>query len=324
MRVAVVGLGSMGKRRMRLVRVIDPSIEIIGIDSNVKRAAGVSREFGIEVVSSFGEALFRDPDCVLVCTSPLSHAGLLDAALDAGLPAFTELNLVPQGYDRFIAQEESAKLFLSSTFLYRRDVRRIIAACEGVRANYVYHSGQYLPDWHPWENFRDYFVGDARTNGCREILAIELPWLISCFGPIAKTTVHKDSISGLDLGYPDTYQVMIEHEGGSHGLLAVDVVSRKPTRSFAAYGEGIHVLWEGTPDSLFLFDGESASMCACDLYETVTHDDRYAANIIEDAYEDELRAFFAWVDKNDKSYVRYSFAKDACVLSLIDEIEGDR
>ena len=34
MRVAVIGLGSMGKRRIRLIKQIDENIEIIGVDLN--------------------------------------------------------------------------------------------------------------------------------------------------------------------------------------------------------------------------------------------------------------------------------------------------
>ena len=37
MKTLVVGLGSMGKRRIRLIQQVDPSISIIGIDSQDAR-----------------------------------------------------------------------------------------------------------------------------------------------------------------------------------------------------------------------------------------------------------------------------------------------
>ena len=37
MRVLVVGLGSMGKRRIRLIKQIDPGIQVIGVDSKPDR-----------------------------------------------------------------------------------------------------------------------------------------------------------------------------------------------------------------------------------------------------------------------------------------------
>ncbi len=50
--------------------------------------------------------------------------------------------------------------------------------------SYTYHVGQYLPDWHPWEDIKDFFVNDKRTNGNREILVRELPWLTETFGEV--------------------------------------------------------------------------------------------------------------------------------------------
>ncbi|MEG1517375.1 MAG: Gfo/Idh/MocA family oxidoreductase [Raoultibacter sp.] len=323
MKAAVVGLGSMGRRRMRLARAIDPAIELIGIDSNTARAAEVAQEFEIATVSSLEEAFLKSPDCVLICTSPLSHASLLQEVLGQGIPAFTELNLVSTNYDQFILKAEEKKLFLSSTFLYRKDVRYIIEACQGKKLHYVYHSGQYLPDWHPWENFKDFFVGDKRTNGCREIFAIELPWLIACFGPVTSLEVRRDTLSNLNLDYPDAYQLIVEHESGSRGVFSVDVVSRIPSRRFETYGGDMHLRWEGAPDTLVCFNLESREIEPISLYENVNQDGRYAPNIIEDAYEDELRAFFAWVSHDDRRGVRYGFSQDAYTLALIDKIEGE-
>lgn len=53
---------------------------------------------------------------------------------------------------------------------------------------YIYHVGQYLPDWHPWESYKDFFIGKKETNGCREIYAIQLPWILDAFGLVKNVT----------------------------------------------------------------------------------------------------------------------------------------
>ena len=52
----------------------------------------------------------------MVCTAPLTHAGIITELLQNGLPVFTELNLVPDGYEENIAlaKEKGLPLFLSS------------------------------------------------------------------------------------------------------------------------------------------------------------------------------------------------------------------
>ena len=55
------------------------------------------------------------------------------------------------------------------------------------------------------------------------------------------------------------------------------------------------------------------------LYDDVVQDDRYNANIIENAYADEIAAFFDYVENGVPP--PYTFAEDAHTLALVDEIE---
>ena len=103
-----------------------------------------------------------------------------------------------------LAKEVCKTLFLSSTFFYREEIRYIRSKISNDKKwNYSYHIGQYLPDWHPWESYKDFFLGDKRTNGCREIMAIELPWLTGTFGEVDRVNVLSDKLTGLNIDYKD-------------------------------------------------------------------------------------------------------------------------
>jgi hypothetical protein len=142
--------------------------------------------------------------------------------------------------------------FLSSTPLYRSENRWIIGnhGKTGARKFYTYHVGQYLPDWHPWEKYDEFFVGSPRTNAIREILCIELPWLTECFGKVADFSCSWSRTSSLNLPYPDTCQVLLRHADGTAGNLTVDCVSRKAVRNLRISGEEGTILWEGNSQSL--------------------------------------------------------------------------
>ena len=321
MKVIVVGLGSMGRRRIRLIKQYNPDLEIIGIDSNAERAKDVGNQLSIDTCKSIEEACSKGTiDCGFVCTSPLSHYAIISQLIKYGIHVFTEINLLPDGYDEFIS-EKNVKLFLSSTFLYRRDVQWMIERVKkSNKVNYIYHSGQYLPDWHPWENYKHFFVGDKRTNGCREIFAIELPWIIACFGEIKNMHIIKDNISDLQIDYPDNYLLQIEHENGNKGHIIVDVVARKAIRQLEVYNEQLQIYWEGTPASLQEWDYHNKRVRNISTYESIVKDRNYCENIIENAYMDEIDAFFTWLS-GDASKVRYDFKKDLKILELIDKIE---
>ena len=187
----------------------------------------------------------------------------------------------------------------------------------GKPVHYIYHIGQYLPDWHPWENYKNFFVGNARTGGVREIFGIDLPWLLDAFGDVESVTVQKDTISDLGLPYPDCVTLLLRHKGGVQGVLAADVVSRKAVRSFECFGDGIHLFWEGNPKALYEFkDGDKQPV---NTYASFEHDSRYSDNIVENAYVDELTNFFGVL--NGTEAPRWSFAKDLAAIRLMDKIE---
>ena len=228
-----------------------------------------------------------------------------------------------------LARENGNVLFLSSTFLYRRDIQYVIEAVkrEAKPLNYSYHVGQYLPDWHPWEAVTEYFIGQEKTNGCRELFAIELPWLIKAFGRIVDVKVKKSKNTSLAINYPNNYLLLVEHEDvkgrRNKGMLAVDVMSRKAVRNLEVFNENLYISWEGNPQSLRKHDNVSGEDETINLYERVVHQEGYGAFIIENAYYSELEMFIDAARSRDLDAAgAYSFADDMETLALIDKIEA--
>lgn len=323
MKVIVIGLGSMGKRRIRLIKQYDSAIEIIGVDSREDRRKEVQALHGIKVAESIGECC-EDTVAAFICTSPLSHHTIITECLNHGLHVFTELNLVADDYAKNmqLASENGLKLFLSSTILYRDEVKYIGRRVSESRSNvnYTYHVGQYLPDWHPWENYKDFFVGDKRTNGCREFFAIELPWIQKVFGEIEHVEVRKSKNSSLNLDYYDNYILLLEHKTGAKGTFAVDVISRKAVRNLEIFSEDLYLSWDGSGNGLHDYDIEAKEERRVELYETVEHQVGYNKSIVENAYLCEVETFFAYI-KGEKT-PEYGFAEDKKTIEWLDVIEG--
>lgn len=319
MNIIVIGLGSMGKRRIRLIKELYPDFSVIGIDSRDDRRKETSERFSIQCFSSVDN--IEMVDCAFICTSPLSHNKLICECLTRGWNVFTELNLVMDGYLENInlAKKKGRTLFLSSTFFYREEIRYIRSKVTNEKKwNYTYHIGQYLPDWHPWENYTDNFLSDKRTNGCREILAIELPWIISTFGEVDKVNVLCDKLTNLNINYSDNFIIQIQHKNGNKGSLIVDVVSPVAVRKLEVYSEGAYISWNGTPDSVTEFEEESRNLIPVIFQEQTEHLEGYSEFVVENAYKNEIRDFFNVVNGN--ALIQYGFEKDWHILKLIDEI----
>lgn len=333
----IIGLGSMGKRRMRLLSSIDDRYLIYGIDAREDRrieAEGVAKEHGVnlrtfESIDKLKKYLADDNNrdiiaAALVCTSPLSHSSIIRECLNSGWNVFSEINLVDDGYDEIIriADENNLTLYLSSTPMFKEEIRYITNEIDNQtkRVNYIFHVGQYLPDWHPWESYKDFFIGNKKTNGCREILAIELPWIIKCFGEIEDINVMSGRSTTLDIEFNDNVSLLVRHTNGNIGTIVVDVVCRKAVRSLEIFGEDIYLIWNGAFDGLKIRDTSSGEMNAIGLYRDVEHQSGYNRLIIEDAYKEELRNFLSTL--NGDTEAAYDFERDQYVLNLIDRIEG--
>lgn len=330
MTIAVVGLGSMGKRRIRLLKKYfnnkqfeGDSCIIIGVDGRKDRRLEAEEQFEIITAGSLESVLsYNSVDIVFVSTSPLSHSQIIKKSLIAGAHVFSEINLVSDGYSENIqlASAGNKELFLSSTPMYRKEMQFIKNRCgSGFCGAYRYHLGQYLPEWHPWENYRDFFASDKRTNGCRELFAIELPWVIDAFGDVKSIYSLHNKISDLDIEYDDLFQVIIEHATGTIGSITVDVISPIAERNLKIWDKDISIEWKGTPETLSLYEKDKDERVYPELYPEKIHDDNYASFVLENAYYDEISEFFECVQSGKKG--RYSFEEDLKILELIDKIE---
>jgi len=324
-RLVVIGLGSMGRRRIRLMKTLADAPSIVGVDLSAERRKQAEDESGIATAGDLATAIAQArPEAALVCTSPVTHGAIVRQCLEAGLHVFTEINLLGDWYEETmaLAARKGLLLFISSTFLYRREIEFVMDAVRGETVDYIYHSGQYLPDWHPWESYKNFFVSNKRTNACREILAIEFPWIIGAFGEIESLHVMRDKNSALELDFADNYMISIRHKNGNKGVFCQDVISRKGLRRLEVYSERVHLFWEGTPDSLSVYDLEKKVLKPVELYGSVERRTGYNSNIIENAYRDELVNFFDVL--KGAARPRHTFESDKRILDMIDSIEGGR
>lgn len=291
--ILVIGLGSMGQRRIRILKALYPKCTVIGIDTDTERAEKVRADYGITVYGDMAEVPI-EIFAAFICTSPESHYKLVSACLQKGYHVFTEINLIDTDYEKNTALAKAKKrvLFLSSTPLYKDEIQYILQKVKNNKSKkiYVYHVGQYLPDWHPWDNLKDFFASKKATNGCREIMAIELPWLITAFGKVQSVNIIKNNFTNLEIEFPDTYMLQLTHIDGTVGSIVIDVVSRKAVRKFEVYNEDMYLAWEGTPDSLVEKDIKNGADQIIDFHNYI-HDARYGAFINEAAYMKEVEEF---------------------------------
>ena len=230
MQVLVVGLGSMGKRRIRNLLKLGLK-NIIGFDPRLDRRLESEKLYKITTVSTINEGLKKNPICMIISTPPNLHYKYAVIAIKNNIHFFTEVNISSSDVKKIIQQLNKKSIIglPSSTLLYNPLIKKlkvILAKKQIGKPLTVYHHfGHYLPNWHPWEDYREFYVSKRKTGAAREIVPFELVWLTFLFSNIKSVfgSIHK--VSKLKANIDDLYQTIIEFSNGIQCIMVIDVIS---------------------------------------------------------------------------------------------------
>ena len=323
MKALVIGLGSMGRRRVRCLRQLGVR-EIEGFDTRPDRRAAAAQEYGIAVREQLSAADVRGFDAVVVSTPPDQHHTALAWAIEAGKPVFVEASVIrgplPALDER--ARAKGVVVAPSCTLRFHaaiRDITRLVrSGAYGKVCNFSYHCGQYLPDWHPWEKVTDYYVSNPLTGGAREIVPFELTWMVEAFGwPQA---VQGTKLRTTDVGAPidDTYAAVLRFDGFV-GTLVVDVVARQAVRKLTLNFERASLAWDWDSGVVRVWEAEPGRLVELHQPKAVAHAG-YHQNIGEAMYVEEIESFLAAAQ--GRGAFPHSLQDDIRVLSLLEQIEA--
>lgn len=324
--VLVVGLGSMGKRRLRNLKALGVAA-LHGFDARADRRAEVEALGGVTVHASFDDAIAAArPDALVISVPPDVHHVYMERAVALRIPFFVEASVIADGMEEVIAAARAKGVFAapSSTMWFHPAVRRIVELVRGGYlgriSNVLYHMGNYLPDWHTYERVSDFYVSKKETGGAREIVPFELTWLTKLFGfPQRVCGLHRRTI---DIpGAPDiddTYNVLLD-QGTFSIVLTVDVVTRSSIRRMLINGSERELIWNWDDGEVRVFhhDKQEWEVFA---YQALEAASGYNRNITEGMYIDEMAAFLAGI-KAPHTYVN-TLEDDLRVLRLLQTIEA--
>lgn len=323
MKFLVIGLGSMGKRRIRNLQFLEYK-EIIGYDIRRDRREEVENIYKIETIDNIDNIIDFDFTALIISVPPDIHHLYMQIAVKHNIPCFVEASVVDYEFEELIALSKSKNLFIgpSSTMYFHPAVKQINTIIKdkviGVPTSLAYHSGQYLPDWHIYENVEDFYVSQKETGGAREIVPFELTWITKIFGyPVSVLGIVKKTIEikGAEL-IDDTYLSILEYENFTL-TLTVDVTSRIATRKLLINGSEGQVTWDWNNSFIEVYTPQEG-FYKID-FEMFKAEEGYNKNITEQMYIDEISCFIDGLENND-IYVN-TLKKDHEVLKILYAIE---
>jgi predicted dehydrogenase len=317
LRCLFLGLGGVGQRHLRNLRTLrgrDVEIwayrvrgesHVIGDRLEIQKGEDVETKYDVKVVKDVDRAFDARPDVVFVTNPTSLHLLLALRAAEEGCHLLIEkpLSHSLEGVGDLIRIVEEKKLIAFVAYQLRQHpgfirLREILkSGMLGQVLSVSAEVGEYLPGFHPYEDYRRMYASRRELGGGVTLTQIhEIDYLYALFGMPEKVYSLGGHLSSLAVDVEDVAVSILAARRSDGKLLPIelhqDYVQRPPARRCRVIGETGRVDWS-------LSSAELVRWTAGQAVET--HD--YRALERNQLFLDELRHFLQCVETGERPEV---------------------
>ena len=311
----------MGKRRVRNLLAIGER-NIIGFDLSPACRREAEETYGIRTVSALTQISPDEFDAVLISTPPDTHGDYIRFALRLRKHFYTEVSTTDEGYVDIFSAKKGLVMAPSSTFLHFSPIQMIKGFLKqgkiGTVLLFDYHVGQYLPTFHPWEDYRKIYISKKETGSCRTLFLFECAWLNwLADSSIAAIRGMAGKVSDLEMNADDFLSASIRYKNNVRGTMLIELLSRKPDRSLRLIGSAGVLEWNWLSSRIRIHDSAGKT-------EIIAIPKGHPAKgylAAEEMYNAEIKSFVDAI----KGVAKYpfTFEKDWENMKMLQRLEAD-
>jgi predicted dehydrogenase len=256
----IVGLGSIGERHVRnLLQLGQKDISVFRRSAREPRTLESSK---FNTFTSWQSALGQEPDIVIITNPTALHVPLAIDAAGNGSNLLIEIPLSAsmEGVDKLrniIAQNHLVSLMGHNLRFHPclKKVKEIVeSGTIGEPLSARAEFGEYLPECHPWEDYRQGYAARKELGGGALFTSIhEVDYLYWLFGAVKKVSCVTKKLSNLEMDVEDTAVLIMEHENGILSEVHLDFIQRTYNRSLQIIGSEGTLKWDFVTNKVSYF-----------------------------------------------------------------------
>lgn len=317
--ILIVGLGSIGKRHLRLLREISADLNLVVL----RRAESILNDEpdSDHIVTNLEEALAHKPEAAIICNPSSHHLEISIALANEGVNLLIEkpISNSPKGVKSLldIANQKNLTIlvgynlrFTDSLKFFKEEIEKnTLGKLFSVRTEV----GQNLESWRPQADYRKGSTAQSSLGGGVLLeLSHEIDYLYWIFGPIEWTFGFMDKVSNLEIDVEDISHILMKFKDSKNysnlvANLTLDFLSQDIRRSCLITGEKGSIQWDGIKNQVNTYRNGQWN-CIFDSH-----------NEIDYSYKNELVHFIDCVENNKKPLVSGSSA--SAVLDVVESIK---
>ncbi len=266
MKILIAGLGSIGRRHLRNLRALGQEDIIL---YRTHQATLSDAELGdLPTFTKLSLALAEKPDGVIVANPTALHLEVSIASAKAGAALLIE-KPISNGLARLGELQSALELsgrpaMVGFHFRFHPVLNQIKTLLDsgqlGKPLSALAHWGEYLPGWHPWEDYRCSYAARADLGGgVVNTLSHPLDYLHWLLGEVESVSAWTGNLSELELDVEDNADIQLRFVAGVVASVHLDYYQRPPSHTLEVTCEGGRICWDNATGEARVFHSQDAT-----------------------------------------------------------------
>jgi predicted dehydrogenase len=310
----IAGLGSIGRRHLRnLLALGEKDIVLLrSHHSTLPEEDLKGFPFETDLLAALKK---HKPDAVIVANPTALHMDVALPAARAGCSILLE-KPVSHSLDHLkeldsVLIDQGARLLVGFQFRFHPSLQKAEQLLKdgaiGRPLSFHVHCGEYLPNWHPWEDFeQSYSARPELGGGVILTLTHPLDYVGMLLGEVRSLWAFTGALN-LGLEVEDTADIGMKMWKGAIGSVHLDYNQQPPRHSWEIVGSSGTMKWDNDSGGLDVFTVEKKT------WEAFPAPAGFERNMM---FLDELRHFISVVQNNEKPACSLEDGKRALQLAL--------
>jgi predicted dehydrogenase len=260
MKFLIAGLGSIGTRHLNnLVALGEQDILLYRTHQSMPPDTPLSN---LVIETDLTAALSHQPDAVIITNPTALHLDIAIPAAEAGCHLLIE-KPVSHNWSRIdqfvnIVAKNCCRVLVGYQFRFHPGllhVKQLLSqGAIGRPLTARAHWGEYLPGWHPWQDYRQgYSALPELGGGVVLTLSHPLDYLLWMFGEVEQLHTITGKFGDLDIAVEDTAEILAKFKHGPVASIHLDYNQRPPSHTLEIIGTAGLIHWDDRDGAVHLY-----------------------------------------------------------------------